>query len=161
MQKIAILFLFSGFLFAFFGFTIPDSPSEDYFGVVFNQTQPFSTIVNVCGEDIQVEGVFHQVVSGNISGNGNYHSKFHINAKGTGIGLVSGAKYQWNDAINENLNLTQGGSGCCGNQTISQQLRIIGQGSAPNFLLTSLTHVTVNANGDFTVFTDSFTAECK
>lgn len=161
MKKLLMLSLTSVCLFAATAFTLSHAPAEKFFGVVLNERLPFAVFDNFCGEPVFIEGLFHIVISENFSGNGNQHFRFHINAKGKGIGLASGAKYEWNDAINDHLNLTQEGDGCCGNRTITQRLRIIGQGQAPNFLLNFSIHITGNANGDFTVDNFDFSADCK
>ena len=117
---------------------------------------PFATTVDICGELVDVEGEFHFVENSVISNSGNSTSKFHINAKGIGVGQTSGAVYQWNDAINESLNLSKGG-----NYTFTQTLLIVGQGKAPNFKGHLTYHITVNANGDVTTEFENLKIDCK
>lgn len=121
-----------------------------------DQFQPFSALIDFCGEDIYFEGYFHERFTVTIAANGSFHGKFHINAKGTGVGLSSGATYQWNDSINESFNGNVGET-----YTFNQSWKIIGQGQAPNFKLNDHFHVTINANGDVTAVVSDFSAECK
>jgi hypothetical protein len=117
---------------------------------------PFGGTVDVCGELVDFEGEFHVVTNFVESKSGNVMSKFHINAKGTGVGQTSGAVYQWNDAINESFNASKGL-----NFTGNQSWLLIGQGKAPNFKLNSTFHITINANGEVTAEVNNFSAECK
>lgn len=123
---------------------------------IINEQFPFNALINFCGEDIYFEGVFHVNISENIAANGSFHAKYHINAKGTGVGLSSGATYQWNDSINESFNGNVGET-----YTFNQSWKIIGQGQAPNFKLNDHFHITINANGDVTAIVSDFSAECK
>ena len=52
------------------------------------------------------------------------------------------------------MNVTPGAT----TQTEVHVLNVVGQGSAPNFTVRGVVHLTVNANGDVTAFVDHFTA---
>lgn len=117
---------------------------------------PFSSLENVCGDVVEFDGLFHVVVNEVISNSGNITAKFHINAKGTGVGQTSGAVYQWNDAINETLNLSKGG-----NLTRTQTFSLVSQGKTQNFKGHLTYHITVNANGEVTTEFENLSVECK
>ena len=67
--------------------------------------QPFQFTVTSCIEPVLVTGTFHEV--DRVAGDG-AHIRFHINAKGVGVGLETGARYQWNDRLFDNSNLVRG-----------------------------------------------------
>lgn len=118
---------------------------------------PFIALIDVCGEElVEFQGMYHYTETLRFSDNGKIHYKFHINAKGTGVGLSSGTTYQWNDSINESANLSPGES-----YTFTQTWNMIGQGDAPNLRIKARFHVTVNANGELTVLFNSSTADCN
>jgi len=127
--------------------------------VVVNDTQqPFAFNVAGCGEVVHVEGDFHVVIASTESKAGNAVLRFHINAKGTGTGLTSGATYQWNDAINET---DKARDGSLSGVNFSQTTTMIGQGGAPDLKVISRFHVTLNANGEPTVIIDRFEVICS
>lgn len=47
------------------------------------------------------------------------------------------------------------------NQTIADNLRVVGQGRGNNFLLHHTLHVSVNSNGELTATIDNFWVECR
>ncbi len=50
--------------------------------------QPFAFSVDNCVETVDVSGTFHEVVQGFVGPNGKEHFRFHINAKGSGVGRL-------------------------------------------------------------------------
>jgi hypothetical protein len=120
-----------------------------------SQFLPFYSYQNVCGDDVYFEGGFHFIINDVQSVNGNYHYKYHINAKGTGVG-ASGAKYQWNDAINYSFSANAGTT-----YTFTQTWSLIGQGAAPNLKMSVTYHFTINANGELTAYVDNYRFTCK
>ena len=117
---------------------------------------PFAFDVPTCDEVVQITGVFHVVIASTASPSGNTSDRFHINAKGIGIGATSGATYQWNDAINQTVNFR-------GEQPViaAAQTTLVGQGGVSDIRFRARFHVTVNANGDLTVLIDEFEAICS
>lgn len=117
---------------------------------------PFHALIGTCSEVVEVEGYFHPVFQFTADRSGGFHSKGHINATGVGVGLSTGATYNWNDAINfeENFRPPQG------TFTSQQSFLLVGRGDAPNLRLHSLFHVTVTPNGVANVTADNFTVEC-
>jgi hypothetical protein len=111
------------------------------------------------GEDVQLSGYLHAVISGTINGN-NVRGKFQFQPQGIkGVGSVTGDKYQ-------GTGVTQGelkGSLVKGQyqETSINNFRIIGQGNGNNFLVHAVAHITVNAKGVVTVQLGREKVECK
>jgi hypothetical protein len=110
-----------------------------------------------CTELVDVTGVFHPVFRTHSDGNGGFHFKGHFNATGIGIGLTSGAIYNWNDAINAEDNFRAPQE----TFTSQQSLELIGRSQADNFRLRFLFHVTVTPNGVVNITADNFTVDCN
>jgi hypothetical protein len=110
--------------------------------------QPFAFTVESCTELVDVSGTFHQVEHFFVGPRGKQHFRFHINAKGTGVGQVTGARYQWNDRLFDITNIAP-------SQTVSFILndyaRLIGQGGATSFRAAVQIKVTVTATGEVVV----------
>ena len=102
---------------------------------------------------------FRRKNSSTFSASGNVHFTAHINAKGKGVGLITGAKYEWNEAINESVNF-DGSDGATYTGTFTQRFRLIGQGRVPDRFMNALFHMTVNANGEVTSFKSEFEDTC-
>ena len=99
-----------------------------------------------CDEPVDVSGVFHPVTQINVSNSGQVNVKFHINAKGKGVGVFSGAKYEWNDNLktSENFDANDGAPYVFSDY---RYLRLVGQGPAANYQGRFHFHVTFDANG--------------
>ncbi|WP_373495173.1 hypothetical protein [Aquiflexum sp.] len=117
---------------------------------------PFSGTAYFCDEPVDVDGEYHVVLNNVTSKSGNTMFKLHVNAKGSGVGQISGAKYQYNDVSNTTETISKGSST---NFTLSGFL--IGQGKAPNYKVKANIHITVNANGEVTAEFLDFSQECK
>jgi hypothetical protein len=136
------------------------TPSAPSLAVVDNESDlPFAFDVATCDEVVHISGVFHVVTTETVSPTGNTATRFHINAKGVGIGATSGATYQWNDAINQTFNIRDGGES--GVIAAPQTTELIGQGGVSDIHFLARFHITVNANGELTVEIDQFDAICK
>lgn len=122
----------------------------------WNERLPFGGIFVFCDEPVQIDGTYHVIVDFDVNASGNVSFRYHINAKGKGVGLISGAKYEWNDSINDNFNGALGVT-----ETFTQVWKVIGQGQASDFKLKQNFHITVNPNGDTTVLRGDFSAECN
>jgi hypothetical protein len=116
-----------------------------------------SSIVNPCnGETVTITGNGHEVDRVTVNGN-TFHIGTHFDAGGVkGVGQTTGAKYSTNDVFNLDLNLAAGA-----NETVGEDFHLIGQGQVPNFVLHTLFHITINANGDVTSSFDNVSAECR
>lgn len=115
-------------------------------------------VFNPCnGDVVDFTGEFHDVANVTINNN-SFHIVFQDNAQGIhGIGTPSGVSYSGSQHDNFVLNETIGAS----NVTEEGSFTEISQGSAPNFVVHDLLHITVNADGTVTATVDNFTAECR
>jgi hypothetical protein len=110
------------------------------------------------GEDVLLTGNLHVLMHFTANANGGFQVGSHFQPQGiSGVGLVSGDKYQGTGVTSDRFNV----SGLPFTSTFINNFRIIGQGSGNNFLLHENFHVTVNANGAMTAFVDNFSVECK
>ncbi len=127
---------------------------------VFNGSIPISaTVQNPCnGETVTFSGTAHELLNETFDNSGGSHLSANINIHLAGTGSPSGDAYVGNaeESLNENFN---SGGTITATHPISEE--IISQGSAPNFLLKGLMHITVNPDGTVTSFVDTFTTECK
>ena len=105
--------------------------------------QPFQFTVTSCIEPVLVTGTFHEVDRASAD---RAHVRFHINAKGVGVGLETGARYQWNDRLFDNANLVVGETAVLNDFT-----RLIGQGGAPNVSVHVRAKFTARPNGTVVV----------
>jgi hypothetical protein len=125
--------------------------------ITANYWDDFDFFIGPCnGEPIDGSGKVHFKDTATFAQNGSVHLTFHINAKGKGVGQVTGVKYEWNDAINESPNIAPPFT-----NTWTRRFRLIGQGQVPDRFLDGIFHVTVNANGEVTSFKDEFTDTCR
>jgi hypothetical protein len=122
---------------------------------------PFDIVLapeEACGEAIHLSGTLLAQFTFTESSGGNVEIGFHFNPQGvTGVGLTSGATYH---ATGETLGTTtikaKGGI----SDTFVNNFKIIGEGSAPNFLETDVMHLTVNANGVVTATVEKSMIRC-
>jgi hypothetical protein len=116
------------------------------------------TLANPCnGEPFAFSGDVHESFHVTFDAGGGLHVDEHFNAQGiTGVGLISGDKYTGNEASHDEFNTRFGYE-----ETFTHHFAMISNGSAPNFVISEVFHVTFNANGDLTVFFDNFSAECR
>jgi hypothetical protein len=137
--------------------TTPQSPTAEEdaaplgpeFAAVPNPSfQPFAFTVATCTELVDVSGTFHQVVQLFVGPSGKQHFRFHINAKGTGVGQVTGSRYQWNDRLFDITNIAP-------TQTVSFILndysRLVGQGGAIDQRLALQNKITITPTGTVVV----------
>jgi hypothetical protein len=127
---------------------------------VVNADIPVSvTVTNPCvPELVDLSGNLHLIVNITNDSSGGTHFKLGVNAKTSGTGESSGAKYQGNLNLNVSLNANSGGTF---NVTVPLNIELIGQGQVPNFLVHALLHVTVDPAGNVTSSVDNFSAECR
>ncbi len=111
-----------------------------------------------CGEAIQLSGTLLTEFSFTETSSGNVEVGFHFNPQGiTGVGLTSGATYH---ATGETLGTTTTRANGGISDTFVNNFKIIGEGSAPNFLETDIIHLTVNANGVVTATVEQSMIRC-
>ena len=111
---------------------------------------------NPCtGEMVTLSGVEHLTVRMTLNGSGGFLLGVHANIHVTATGNL-GNTYVGNQENNFELN------GHVGSETTSTfTFSEISQGSAPNFMMSALVHVTVNPDGTVTALVDKFTTECQ
>jgi hypothetical protein len=122
---------------------------------------PFDFVLapeEACSEAIHLSGTLLAEFSFTESSGGNVEIGFHFNPQGiTGVGLTSGASYH---ATGVTLGTTtikaKGGI----SDTFVNNFKIIGEGSAPNFLETDVIHLTVNAKGVVTATVEKSMIRC-
>jgi len=113
-------------------------------------------VFNPCnGETATFTGVDHFTTQVTLDGAGGFHMDFHDNIHVTAVGSL-GNDYEGNQEDNGPLN---GRLGIV--QTLPLTFSEIAKGSAPNFEVHALQHITVNANGTTTVFFSNFTSSCR
>jgi hypothetical protein len=135
---------------------VPTAPNLS--AVSDNERLPFAFNVRGCGERVRVTGTFHVLLLFNVAASGNETDHFHINASGTGTGLISGESFQFNDPINL---MQQFRDNVRHIESQIETLTLIGQGDAPNMKVRGRFQITVNANGDTTVEFDETETICQ
>ena len=122
---------------------------------------PFDFVLapeEACGEAIHLSGTLLAQFSFTETSGGNVEIGFHFNPQGiTGVGLTSGATYH---ATGETLGTTTIRATGGISDTFVNNFKIIGEGSALNFLETDVIHVTVNANGVVTATGEKSMIRC-
>jgi len=122
---------------------------------------PFDFVLapeEACGEAIHLSGTLLAEFSFTETSSGNVEIGFHFNPQGiTGVGLTSGATYH---ATGETLGTTTIRATGGISDTFVNNFKIIGEGSALNFLETDVIHVTVNANGVVTATVEKSMIRC-
>jgi hypothetical protein len=126
----------------------------------FTQKIPFDVVLapeEACGEAIHLNGTLLAQFSTTESSGGNIEVGFHFNPQGiTGVGLTSGATYHATGVTLGTTTIRAGGI----SDTFVNSFKIIGEGSAQNFLETDVFHLTMNANGVVTATVDRSTIRC-
>jgi hypothetical protein len=117
------------------------------------------TAVSGCpgGESVDLSGSAHLLFHATIDSAGGVHGDMHVNYQGvSGIGEISGAKYQIPVEVHINTN------GHVGSETTTTlNAKLIGQGPDNNEVMHMTFHVTVNANGTVTASFDHFFIKCQ
>lgn len=111
------------------------------------------------GEVVFLSGDLHSLVHTTVNGNRvTFRSANHPQGI-SGTGLTTGDTYQATGITQE----VSTGSLVDGqfSDTFINNFRIIGEGADNNYLVRQSFHVTVNANGELTVFVDNFSVDCR
>jgi hypothetical protein len=109
------------------------------------------------GEFVTFTGYFHFLTVTVIDDQGGFHFKFTNQPQGlSGTGLTTGDKYQATGQTQGTFNGKVGFE-----TTFIDNVRIVGQGPGNDFLIHETFHLTVNANGEETVFVDHVSIECR
>ena len=118
-----------------------------------------SVFIPCAGETVVLTGELHTVMSITENENG-IHVRSHFQPMGvSGVGPISGNKYQATGVTRQDMNTASDGFPVT--QTFVNNFRIIGQGPGNNYLVHAVFHVTVNANGEVTAQVDNSSTECK
>lgn len=122
-----------------------------------NQDIPVSgQVTNPCnGETVSFSGIAHFTFNLTFDRAGGFHLVERDNIHVTATGSL-GNSYEGNEEDIISLNGRVGVE-----QTIGSTFSEISLGSAPNFEVHFLQHITVNANGTVTVFFSNFAASCR
>ena len=126
-----------------------------------NETIPFtSTVLNPCTSDqVTFQGNMHVTNTLTTDSNGGTHLKTHVNYQNvSGTGTPSGLNYNVRTTSSETTNDNDGQQS---EATIISTVRLISQGSAPNYFLHLVFHVTVNGNGETTSTVTESRIECR
>jgi hypothetical protein len=107
----------------------------------------------VTGEWVHITGETHIMTSLTNDGAGGSHSVWHFNSRAQGIGLTTGNEYIGRHVEQENVNFKPPFPH---EETFVQNIRMIGRGNVPNFVLHWNVHVTINANGEVTAEVNNF-----
>ena len=128
--------------------------------VTTNVDIPISgTVFNPCnGETVTFTGVDHFTAHVTLDSSGGFHSDFHDNIHVTGTG-DQGNLYEGNQEDNSPTHIS--GNNLGAEQTLPLTFSEIAKGSAPNFEVHALQHITINANGTVTVAFSNFTSSCR
>lgn len=151
--------------------TAPVTAASDNYGqpafaalaITDNTVIPLALLVNIpcanggAGEDVVLSGNLHVLTHITISNAGTITIKTHFQPQGiTGLGQVTGDKYQGTGVTQDILNASFGET-----YTLVNNFRMIGEGPGNNFLVHETFHYTFNANGTLTVVLDNFSTSCK
>jgi len=110
------------------------------------------------GEIVEVTGYLHQTYSITNDGAGGYHVVAHAQLQGSGIGNITGDKYQVMSVGKHNQNTKPPYPY---EETNVYSFSIIGKGPGANYLVHGLWHMTINANGNITSQFGNWTSQCK
>jgi hypothetical protein len=133
--------------------------------VVTNTSIPITLTVFVpcanggAGEDIEVSGFLHVLISTTVDTKGGVHFSEQFNPQGvSGSGLTTGDKYNAIGLTRDDFSTTSSG---VVQVTFINRFDMIGQGPGNNFSVHETEHITVLPDGTVTVFFDNFSITCK
>ena len=132
-------------------------------GTEVNERTPFNTIVFIpcanggAGEFVEMNGTLHTLINIRSDNNGGFGLKIHSQPQGlTGIGSISGVKYQGTGVSQSNQNVKAGET-----YTTINNFRMLGQGKGNNLTVHDNAHYTIHANGTMTAVHDNPSVDCK
>lgn len=118
---------------------------------------PFDFMVTTCEEDVFGSGLLHVLTTQTVSAAEDTMTAFHINARGTGAGATSGARYRFNDTFRIQTN--QLGEWPLVT-SFMDVLKLIGQGAAADLHVRAAFRVTIDANGILRMSIDRVQMTC-
>jgi len=140
-----------------FGLGLPTPTRAE---VLTNASVPFAIGVLIpCVPEVAVlTGELHILITQEVDSDGGIHVKTHFQPQGiSGVGSVTGAKYQGTGVTQEHIN---DHSSTAFEDTFVNNFRMIGQGPGNNLLVHTTFHVTVDANGVVTSNVVNTSVEC-
>ena len=128
--------------------------------VTQNLVIPFNAVIgNAClGESVALTGNLHILVIQQRTGNGMLMASHSQPAGVSGTGVVSGASYR-GTGVTRNVTFNDGTPPF--DFTLVNNFRIVGSGSANNYMVHSTIHMTVNANGEVTAEVTKTETTCR
>jgi hypothetical protein len=109
------------------------------------------------GEDVQITGEVQTVSHTTTDATGAFQIAVEFHFEGTAVGKTSGNRYLF---VFSNQTVFYSGGPNPTELTVQNRSRFLSLGPAPNEIVNSLFHFTVNANGVVTAFVDNFSFEC-
>ena len=140
-----------------FGLGLPTPTRAE---VITNAKVPFATAVFIpcVPEFVVLTGELHILIAQEVDSDGGLHVKTHFQPQGiSGVGSVTGDKYQGTGVTQEHINIH---SSPAFEDTFVNNFRIIGQGPGNNLLVHTTFHVTVDANGVVTANVLNTSVDC-
>src|SRR5262245_12993623 len=141
-----------------FGLGLPTPTRAE---VLTNTSVPFAVAVLIpCVPEVVVlTGELHILTAQVVDSDGGIHIKTHFQPQGiSGVGPVTGAKYQGTGVTQEHINIH---SSPAIEDTFVNNFRMIGQGPGNNLLVHTTFHVTVNADGVVTAQVLNTSTDCQ
>jgi hypothetical protein len=118
-------------------------------------TFPTDFATSACGTTIQLSGAVHAVFTATPNSAGGVLFSASFNPQGvTGVD-TSGNRYQGTGVTTSTTTVNAAAT-----TTFVDNFRLIGHGSAPNFLVMQLLHITVDANGAVTAVAAQTSVTC-
>jgi hypothetical protein len=141
-----------------FGLGLPTPTRAE---VLNNAKIPFAVTVFIpcVPEFVVLTGELHTLIAQEVDSDGGIHVKTHFQPQGiSGVGPVTGAKYQGTGVTQEHTNDHSSGAF---EDTFVNNFRMIGQGPGNNLLVHTTFHVTVDANGVVTALVLNDSTDCN
>jgi hypothetical protein len=134
---------------------------DEVWRVKRNVSYPVTGDVWGCAEWVNMSGVVHEVYQLWQDGDGKLHLRTHTNIHGSGLGLDTGDTWTYSSTSNYTVHYGVFAAQPAPVNTSVHSLKLIGQGSAPNWRLHMLIHRTINANGEITTDFSFVDAVCR
>lgn len=132
-------------------------------GTEVNERTPYDITVTVpcanngAGELVALSGTLHTIINIRSDNNGGFGLKVHSQTQGvSGVGLITGRKYQLSGVSQSNQNIKAGET-----FTMVNNFRLVGQGPGNNLMIHENTHYTINAKGELTSTHENVKIDCK
>jgi len=158
------LFVFAIGAAAYFALVLPSfaeaTTTKLNIQVNFVSEQPVPCANDGAGEIVDVDGPVRLVIRSTTSDSGVVQMFLHGNPQGlTGVGQTTGDVYHGVGSSQDIITMTPSGSP----QTFTSinNFMFVGPGTGNNFIVHTIIHLTVNANGEITADIEHDSFECK